>query len=166
MEISTLITLAGILSFVISMTLMQLLIRREKAKSEVEGKIVMAYGLLFSSWVIGFSLLNFKTISILYEFADTIYKVNTSDPLTELIKTAILFLGLANFWVIIWYYITKALMVLFTGKRNYVKEIENNNYVYFLLKGIVFVGLVYSLMPIFEIVLRVFFPNLEVPFYR
>jgi hypothetical protein len=92
--------------------------------------------------------------------------VNTSDPLTELIKTAILFMGLANFWVIIWYYITKALLVLFTGNRNYVKEIENNNNVYFFLNGVVFIGLVYSLMPIFEILLRVFFPSLEVPFYR
>ena len=45
-------------------------------------------------------------------------------------------------------------------------EIENNNNVYFLLNGVVFIGLVYSLMPIFEILLRIFFPSLEVPFYR
>jgi hypothetical protein len=166
MEISTVLTLAGILSFVISMTVMQLLMRREKAKSELQGKIVMAYGFLFSGWVISFSLLNFKTISILYEFADVIYKVNNVDPLTELAKTSILFLGLANFWVIIWYYISKALLVLFTGKRNYANEVENNNSAFFLLKGVLFIGLIYSLMPVFEVVLRAFFPNLEVPFYR
>lgn len=168
MDITKTITLTSvsIIAFAISLTVTQLLIRKEKTKSESEGKILLAYGILFSSWVICFSLLNFKTLSVLNEFADTIYKVNTANPLTEIAKTSVLFIGLTNTWLIIWYYTTKALSVLFSGKRNEVNEIESNNYVYFVLKGIVFIGFVYSLMPVFEVVLRTFFPNIEIPYYR
>lgn len=160
------LTIVGIIAFAISLTVTQLLIRKEKTKSEREGKILLSYGILFSSWVICFSLLNSKALSILNEFADTIYKVNTTNPFAEVGKTSILFIGLTNTWLIIWYYITKALSVIFTGKRNEVNEIESNNYVYFVLKGIVFIGFVFSLMSIFEIVLRAFFPNIDIPYYR
>jgi hypothetical protein len=160
------LTSVGIIAFAISLSVTQLLIRKEKKKSENEGKILLAYGVLFSSWVICFSLLNFKTLSILNEFVDTIYRVNTTNPLTEITKTSVLFIGLTNTWLIIWYYITKVFSLLFAGKRNEVNEIECNNYGYFVLKGIVFIGFVYSIMPVFEIVLRTFFPNIEIPFYR
>lgn len=160
------VTSVGIIAFAVSLTLTQLLIRKEKNKSENEGKILLAYGILFSSWVISFSLLNFKTLSVLNEFADTIYNINAINPLSEIINTSVLFIGLTNTWLIIWYFITKTLSLLFTGKRNNVNEIENNNYVYFILKGVVFIGFVYSLMPVYEIVLRTFFPNIEIPYYR
>lgn len=168
MDITKTITLTsvGILAFAISLTVTQLLIRKEKSKSESEGKILLAYGILFTSWVICFSMLNFKTLSVLSEFTDTIYKVNTVNPLTEIAKTIVLFIGLTNTWLILWYFITKALSVIFTGKRKDVNEIESNNYVYFILKGIVFIGFVYTLMPVFEGVLRTFYPNIEIPFYR
>lgn len=168
MDLTKTITLTsvGIIAFAISLTVTKLLIRKEKTKSESEGKILLAYGILFSSWVICFSLLNFKTLSILNEFSDTVYKLNTTNPLIEIAKTSILFIGLTNTWLIIWYYITKAISVLFTGNRNEVNEIESDNYVYFILKGIVFIGFVYALMPVYEIVLRTFFPNIEIPYYR
>ena len=168
MDLTKTITLTsvGIIAFAISLTVTQLLIRKEKTKSESEGKILLAYGILFSSWVICFSLLNFKTLSVLNEFSDTVYKLNTTNPLIEIAKTSVLCIGLTNTWLIIWYYITKAMSVLFTGNRNEVSEIESDNYVYFILKGIVFVGFVYALMPVYEIVLRTFFPNIEIPYYR
>jgi hypothetical protein len=168
MDITKTITLTsiGIIAFAISMTVTQLFIRKEKSRSESEGKILLAFGILFASWVISFSLLNFTTLSVLNEFTDTICKTNTKNPFTEVTKTSVLFIGLTNTWLVLWYYITRALSVLFTGKRNDTNEIENNNYVYFISKGIVFIGFVYTVMPVFESVLRAFLPNIEIPFYR
>ncbi|KXK36743.1 MAG: hypothetical protein J5I52_08190 [Saprospiraceae bacterium] len=160
------LTIIGIIAFAISLTVTQLFIRKEKLKSEIEGKIMLAYGILFSSWVISFAMLNFKMLTILNEFIDTIYKVNTEDHLLHIIITSVLFIGLTNTWLILWHFMTKALSLLFISKRINEKEIENNNYVYFILKGIVFIGFVYSLMPIFESVLRAFYPNIEIPYYR
>jgi len=168
MDLTKTITLTsvGIIAFAISLTVTQLLIRKEKSKSEIEGKIILSYGILFSSLVVSFSLLNFKTLSILNEFADTIYKLDNMNPLLEITTTSVLFIGLTNTWLILWYFIAKALSVLFIGNRLEVYEIENNNYVYFVLKGIVFIGFVYSLMPVFDLVLRTFIPNIEIPYYR
>jgi hypothetical protein len=168
MDLTKTITLTsvGIITFAISLTVTQLFIRKEKSKSENEGKILLAYGILFSGWVISFSMLNFKMLSVLNEFADTIYTVNSGNPILEIVKTSVLFIGLSNTWLILWYFITKSLSLLFTGKRNDATEIESNNYVYFILKSIVFIGFVYTLMPVFESVLRAFFPNIEIPYYR
>lgn len=168
MDLTKTITLTsvGIITFAISLTVTQLFIRKEKSKSENEGKILLAYGILFSGWVISFSMLNFKMLSVLNEFADTIYTVNSGNPILEIVKTSVLFIGLSNTWLILWYFITKSLSLLFTGKRNDATEIESNNYVYFILKSIVFISFVYTLMPVFESVLRAFFPNIEIPYYR
>jgi hypothetical protein len=168
MDLTKTITLTsvGIITFAISLTVTQLFIRKEKSKSENEGKILLAYGILFSGWVISISMLNFKMLSVLNEFADTFYTVNSGNPILEIVKTSVLFIGLLNTWLILWYFITKSLSLLFTGKRNDATEIESNNYVYFILKSIVFIGIVYSLMPVFESVLRAFFPNIEIPYYR
>lgn len=168
MDLTKTITLTsvGIITFAISLTVTQLFIRKEKSKSENEGKILLAYGILFSGWVISISMLNFKMLSVLNEFADTLYTVNSGNPILEIVKTSVLFIGLSNTWLILWYFITKSLSLLFTGKRNDATEIESNNYVYFILKIIVFIGIVYSLMPVFESVLRAFFPNIEIPYYR
>lgn len=168
METTKTITLAcvAIIAFAISLSITQLFLRKQKSKSEKDGKICLAYGILFSCWIISFSILNLKMLSVLSEFADSIYKANTSNPFNEIVKTGVLFIGLTNSWLILWYYTTKALSVVFTGIRNETNEVENNNYVYFILKGIVFIGLIYSLMPIFESFLRIFYPAIEIPFYR
>lgn len=163
---SILLTCIGIIAFAISLTISQLLNRKEKLKSENEGKILLSYGILFSSWVISISILIFKMLSILNEFMETIYKINNINPLIEISKTSVLFIGLTVIWLILWYYITRVLSLIFVGKRNILIEIERNNYVYFILKGIVFIGFVYCLIPVFEDILRTFLPIIEIPFYH
>lgn len=120
----------------------------------------------FLTWVVAFSLLNIKSLSILSEYIDIIYKTNSANHLADITKTSVLFIGLTNVWLILWHFISKVFSILFTGKRNNINEIENNHYAYFLMKGIVFIGFVYCLMPVFEILLRTFLPNIEIPYYR
>lgn len=160
------LTVIGIIAIAISLTITQLFLRKAKSKSENEGKINLAYGVLFLTWVVAFSILNLKSLSILNEYTDTIYKTNSANPLVDITKTSVLFIGLTNFWLILWYFITKAFSILISGKRTDVNEIENNHYTYFLMKGIVFIGFVYCLMPVFEMLLRTFLPTIEIPYYR
>lgn len=168
METTKTITLlcTGVIAVTISLTLTRLLIRKEKISSEKEGKIILSYGILFTSWVLGFSLLNLKTISVLNEYFDMVYKVYSSNHLIEISKTGILFIGLTNLWLVFWHYVTKVLSLLFLGRRDSQNEMESNNYVYFLVNGTIFISFIYILMPIFENALRTFFPELEIPFYR
>ncbi|MBK5215091.1 MAG: hypothetical protein JJE55_15705 [Flavobacteriaceae bacterium] len=160
------LTLIGIIAMAIALTVIQFLIRKEKLKSEKEGKINLSYGILFSTWIIAITILNLKSISILSEFIDIISKTTSSNPTIEILKTSILFIGLTNVWLIVLYFITKAFSLIFIGKKNNLYEIENNNYPYFIMKGILFISFIYLLLPVFEIILREFFPAIEIPFYR
>lgn len=160
------LTVIGIIAIAISLTITQLFLRKAKSKLENEEKINLAYGILFLGWVISFSLLNVKSISIMSEYVDTVFKTNSANHLAEISKTSVLFIGLTNFWLILWYLITKAFSILIAGKRTDVNEIENNHYTYFLMKGVVFIGFVYCLMPVFEMLLRTFLPTIEIPYYR
>lgn len=168
MDTTKIITLSviGIIAIAVSLTITQLFLRTAKLKSEKEEKINLAYGILFLGWVISFSLLNVKSISIMSEYVDTVFKTNSANHLAEISKTSVLFIGLTNFWLILWYLITKAFSILIAGKRTDVNEIENNHYTYFLMKGVVFIGFVYCLMPVFEMLLRTFLPTIEIPYYR
>lgn len=160
------LTVIGIIAMAISLTVTQLFLRKAKTKSENEGKINLAYGILFLGWVITFSLLNMKALSIMNEYIDTVYKTNSANHLADIAKSSVLFIGLTNVWLILWYFITQAFSLLIAGKRKDVNEIENNHYTYFLMKGIVFIGFISCLMPVFEMLLRTFLPTIEIPYYR
>ena len=168
METNKIIILAiiGIVSFAVSLTVVQLFIRKRKLKSEVSKETNLSYSVLFLTWVISFTILNFKLISMLNEFIDLVHKTNSQNPIQEIVKTSILFIGLANVWLIIWNSIANAFSLIFIGKKDSMNEIANNNYAYFLMKGTLAVSFVYCSMPIFEIALKHFLPNIEIPFYH
>lgn len=159
------LTIIGIASIGISLTVTQLFLRSAKRKSETDGKINLSYALSFTTWVIVFSFLNLKSITILSEYIDLINKTNSESSIFEIFKTSVLFIGLSNVWLIIWYFIAKGFTLIFVGKRNNIKEIENDNFPYFILRGMLNLSFIYCLMPVFEVLLRTFFP-IEVPFYR
>lgn len=160
------LTVIGIIAMAISLTVTQLFLRKAKAKSENEGKINIAYSILFLGWVISLSLLNMKSISIMNEYYDTVYKMNSAYHLAEIAKVSVFFIGLTNIWLVLWNFITQAFSQLIAGKRTDVKEIETNHYTYFLMKGMVYISFIYCIMPVFEMLLRMFLPNIEVPYYR
>lgn len=160
------LTVIGIVAIAISLTIVQLFLRKEKSRSETDGKINPAYGVLFITWVATYTLLNSRSISILNEYIDTIYKTSSANPLFDIAKTSVFFIGLTNVWLILWHFIVKAFSILFAGKRNNANEIKSNHYVYFLMKAVVFIGFIYCLMPVFEMLLRYFLPSIEIPYYR
>ena len=45
-------------------------------------------------------------------------------------------------------------------------EMESDNYSYFLIKGILLIGLILSFMPVYEIILSAFIPSVQIPFYH
>ena len=79
------LTLIGIVAIAISITIIQFLLRKEKNKSEIDGKIKISFGIWFSSILLGATIINLKTITILNEALDNIYKVNSNELQIELI---------------------------------------------------------------------------------
>lgn len=160
------LTIIGIVAIAISITIIQFLLRKEKKKSEIEGKIKISFGIWLASILLGATIINLKTITILNEALDYIYKVNANELTIEIAKISSIFIGISAIWLIIWFFIVKVFAVIFVGKRSDENEMENDNYVYFIIKGIMLICFLLGLLPILENLLKAFLPNIEIPFYH
>jgi hypothetical protein len=168
MNISKIITLAiaGLVSISIMLMVVQLLILKLKPKSETDGKIKLSYGIWFSSLFISASIVISKAILVFNEALDNIYKFNAQNTILESAKIASFYIGSAMVWFVAWVYIASFLTKMICGKRINANEIEADNYAYFLIRGMILIGLLLCLIPVFEIMIRLFIPSIEIPFYH
>lgn len=160
------LTIAGLVAIAILLLVIKILVRKMKYKSEVDGRFRTSHGIWFASLFISASLLIAKAISILSESVDNILKMNITNPISEIFKASSIFIGLTAFWFVIWYLAANMLSPVVTGKRAGSVEMEIDNFVYFLIKGVIIIGFTISLLPIFESLLRVFIPATQLPFYH
>lgn len=160
------LTIIALVAIVIMLLVIQLLLRKVKIKSEQEGRFNQSFGVWFATLFIAATILMGKTISTLGEAIDNIYKNISTNVIREVAKTASLFIGLSAFWFIIWYLIANLLAVTILGNRKAQNEIEADNVSYFLIKGVLTIGFIICLLPVFEIILRTFLPNIQIPFYH
>jgi hypothetical protein len=168
MTISKIIILSiGVLISLATIIMMpKLLFRKIRNKNSEEGKLKLSYGIWFATLFLSGSLIMGKGIFIFNEAIDNIYKTSLSVSLLELLKKGSLFIGLGIIWLMIWYYIINILSIIIMGKRDEVKEIEIDNCSYFLVRGILLIGFIICLLPVFEIILRTFMPSVQIPFYH
>lgn len=160
------LTIAGIVAIVIILLIIQLLLRKLKKKSEQEGRIKNSYGVWFATLFAAATITMGRTITILNEAIDNIYKTISTNIIGEVAKTASLFIGLSAVWFIVWYFVSNFLSVTILGNRKDQNEIEADNVSYFLIKGVLIIGFILCLLPVFEIILRTFMPNVQIPFYH
>ena len=160
------LTIVGIVAIVIMLLVIQLLIRNLKAKPEQEGRLKTSYGIWFTTLFVAATITMGKTITVLSEAIDNIYKNISTNIIGEVAKTASLFIGLSALWFIVWYFIANLLSVTILGNRKDQNEIEADNVSYFLVKGVLIIGFILCLLPVFEKILRTFMPIVQIPFYH
>lgn len=160
------LTISAIIAVAIMLFIIQLLLRKLKPNSEFESKLKISYVAWFSSLFIAASIVTEETIKLLSMALDNIYKNILDNLYGQLIETTSLFIGLSAVWFLILYFISNLLSVTIVGKRKNMNEIESDNVSYFLIKGILIIGFVFCLSPVFEIILRRFIPSIEIPFYH
>ena len=112
------------------------------------------------------SVIQIKSISILSEAVDNIFKLKIEGAVFEVLKTSSIYIGISSLWFLLWYFIASVFAVISIGKRDDLIEIEKDNYTYFLIKGIILFGTVISLSSVFEMLLRFFVPSIQIPFYH
>ena len=154
----------GIAIFVISITLIKFLLK--KSKINEEKTFTLSYSIWAASLLIAFSILDTKLLVIFSEALDIVYKINVSNPFTEIIRTAVIFLAISCTWFWISYVLNNYIIILLIGKRVNSYEMENNNYFFFSMKGISIICLNNCLLIVFESLLRTFLPNISTPFYH
>lgn len=160
------LTIAGIIAIVISLLIIQLLTKKLRQKAILEGRFKPSYAIWFSFLFIAASIVMSKSMGILNEAIDNIFKIELSGQVINILKTGSLLIGFGAVWLLIWYYIAGFLSVTIVGKRIAATEMDADNYAYFLIKGVLLVGFILILSTIFETVLRAFIPNVQLPFYH
>lgn len=160
------LTFSGIISIAIMLLIIQILLKKIKSKTEDDGRLKKSFGIWFTSLFLASSFTSTTAIIILIEAIDYIYKNEVSNIIGEVAKTVSLFIGLSAAWFLIWYFVASLLSVTILGKRKDQNEMDTDNVSYFLIKGALVIGFTICLLPVFEIILRTFMPNVEIPFYH
>jgi len=144
----------------------KLLLNNLKFSSENEGKTKLSFGVWVTLLIVVYSINSTKTIEVLVETFDTMSKLNLDNQHLTLFQTSAIFIGLNIVWFIVWYYLSNLLSILLIGKRHALKELENDNISYFLVRGAILFGLILCFISIYESLLRIFIPTFNVPFYH
>lgn len=106
---------AGLIAIAIVLLIIQMLLKKLKQKSELDGKLKLSYGIWFASLFIAAAFVTAKTMNVLSEALDNIYKMNATNTFLETSKAISLFIGLAAVWFVVWYFIANLLSTLITG---------------------------------------------------
>lgn len=158
------LSIIGILIFIISLTLIKFILK--KSKITAEKKLTLSYSIWIVCLLISFSIIDIKTINVFGETLDIIYKTNLPNPIFEIIRSGAVFTAISCIWFWISYIFNNYITILLLGKRKNSNEMDNDNYLYFLVKGIALISFVSCLFIVFEGLLRTFVPNINTPFYH
>jgi hypothetical protein len=154
----------ALITFIISITQIKFLLKRSLIAIEKETNI--SYAIWSVCLLIGFHILNFKSITIASEALDMIYKLNISNPWFELFRITTIFIVLTSSCFIVSYFVINYVSIILLGKLKNTAELQNNNFSFFLIKGFLFICLTSCLLVFLDRLLRSFLPILSAPFYH
>ncbi len=114
----TAILTAAIIATLAMLLLMIRFLMRKAPVSDAAGTIKLSLGIWFASLFLPGALQTGKTVTVLAEVIDHLYKLNASNSFLSCFKTASLLIGLNMLWLILWYSIANILSVITTREKN------------------------------------------------
>lgn len=157
-------TIVGIVTIALFVLVIQLI--SKKINYEGEGKLKMAFAVWVGFLTFSFALLLSNCLMATSNAIEVILGQPKSENTLQIIEKIALFVGFTFMWFFIVYFIIQFITAILLGKRNDNIEIDRNNYGYYIIKGIFFLTLTFSLLSVFENFLRLFSPIVNTPFYR
>jgi hypothetical protein len=156
--------LFGIIAITLFILAIQFL--SKKINYEDEGKLKTAFAVWIGFSIASFAILLNSSLKAISNAIEIIIGANKADSSLLIIEKNALFTGLTFTWFIVTYFITQFITAIILGKRTDNIEIERNNYNYFILKGIILLAFTFSLLSVFDNILRLFSPVVDTPFYH
>jgi hypothetical protein len=160
------LTIVGIITIAIMLTIIQLLLRKVKPQAEADFKIKPAYGTWFAGLFVAAAQISFKAVTFLSEAIDNIYKIGSPAMVAEVAKIAALYIGLGVVWFLLWYFVSKVFTTIILGLKKDQEEMSLNNVHFFLIKGTIINVFIFSLSPVLDVIFRMVMPNIQLPFYH
>ena len=155
-----------IISVVMGLFILSLLLRKLKPISESESKIKLSYAAWVFTLFVALSINTSRTLNVLSEAFDLISKMGKDTLFLNLFQISAIFIGLNILWFIVWFSISRVLTMILIGNRNIIKEMELDNVSYFLIRGVILIGIVLSFLTLYDSLLRIFLPSINIPFYN
>ncbi|MBK0370089.1 hypothetical protein [Flavobacterium agrisoli] len=95
-----------------------------------------------------------------------IYSKTVDNTFWEVMQKIIVFVGFTFLFTFSTYFISNGILISVFGKRLEAVEMTNDNFTYFLIKGVVLLGLAFSILTVYQHLLDWFIPAVHAPFYH
>ena len=155
--------ITGIVSFALLLFAMQIKFRKIP-KNNAEGKLKFSFSIWAGALYLSSSFMLAKMLSLLSD-ALTIHK-NFNANIWDYFETISIFIGLTIVSITALIFLINVLSFLIFDDRKEIREMDNDNVSYFILKSILIIGSTIALLPAFESLLKLFFPVIQTPFYH
>lgn len=160
-------TLIAVVSTILFLFLLQNLGRKMKINYQDENKLNLSYTIWFVSILISFFLLLKIALEQIENTIEIIiFSKTIENTFVSVMEKVILNIGFTFLIVLILYLINNFIFKILDTTKNDTIEIENNNFNYFILKGLVLILLTFSISTVFNHFLQWFAPTVDAVFYR
>lgn len=159
-------TLATTSLVLISLLLFLIKIAGKQMKIKtVDDNYKTSFVVFFSAVFIAGLIITSKVLSIIELSIDNLNKMQDKDLIYNTIKSITLSVGIGSIWFVIWFFASNFISVIILGKRKPKIEMEQDTYFFFIVHGLIFVGLIYLLLPVLEGFLSNFVPSVQMPIF-
>jgi hypothetical protein len=155
-----------VISFTLLLSISYLFIKKFKSIFNNDGKLKLSFGIWYGAIFLAGSNVISCLLNVVFEVVDNLIKIGPNKIYLESIKTISLIMGVGFFWFILWFMVVKFLSKLTYLKTNDIEEMEDDNFSYFIIKGAILLGIIFSLSSLLSLIIRALVPTIEVPFYH
>lgn len=141
--------------------------KRKNIKIDTNQKVNISYAVWIISIMIAFFLYLKPALELVENSIETIiYSTTIDNTFIAVLQKIMIFTGFTYIFTFLSYFVTDNIAKLLMGNRLETLEMEKENIGFFLIKGILLIGLVFTLTPIFQHFLNWFMPVVNTPFYH
>ena len=159
--------LVAVIATVLMLMAIQFLAKKQNLKSQSENKINIS----FTIWITAIMTSFFLLLKIAVEKTENaieiiIFSKTINDTFIQVMQRIAIYTGFTFFFTFVIYYTVHNILKYTMGNRVGSIEMENNNYGYFTIKGVIQILLTIALLTIFDHFLNWFVPVVDTPFYH
>ena len=160
------ISITIVISLIVLLLMIYLLTKNFKSRIDNDGKLKLSFGIWYSAIFLSGANIISSIIQAVFETIDNLIKIQPVRLYLEIVKSLSLIVGVAFVWLVIWFFVIKFLTKIIPIRLNEQEEMEDDNFSYFLIKGVILIGVIFSLSSVLSLILRSLIPNVEIPFYH
>lgn len=155
-----------VISFILLLLITYILTKSFKSKINSDGKLKISFGIWYGAIFLSGADIISNLINLVSEIIDNLIKIQPSKFYVELAKAISLTMGVSFIWFLLWFFVVKFLTKIIPLKLDENEEMEDDNFSYFIIKGIMLLSIIFSLSSVLSLFLRTLIPNVEIPFYH